>query len=476
MEFQVKVIVSSLNIRSGPGTSYDTLGTVTEGNIFTIVETNSDSTWGKMQSGGWISIKDAYVKKITPTTDSDGKIYEDGVFRRNTNNNGWVSYNDNNEIFMRNKANTGWVGGAGKVDYPIINRRNSTNTGWVQIYPGGVVEENTEVVLEGETKMADYRKYWANWRKSFARQGWAIARDATGQAGGIQFGLINLQAKKVIRGCGSVLDPGTPKFGGGNGASGNYNLSQIAFFRGTKHPTWASGNPLGSHDSTGYFGYAWKSTGPRSPIPTGDLILNANNGRSAFLRWANNTNNYGSFMCIYNGETENSTAGSYSKEYSRYYLTIENFKMQLYGYKYSANRVFSDDGIIKTMVSRAVNNTRNTTHYIDVVVPEDKANLPIEKIAQGINNGTIPYVKPKDMMTYSDFDYKPCILQQNGTILVTSPIYNDYDIVQYKFEGEWHDAIALSPRNFKVLNTSTEARIMNNLTGEIYFQMLLEWE
>ena len=53
------------------------------------------------------------------------------------------------------------------------------------------------------------------------------------------------------------------------------------------------------------------------------------------------------FMCIYNGETENSTAGSYSKEYSRYYLTIENFKMQLYGYKYSANRVFSDDGIIK---------------------------------------------------------------------------------------------------------------------------------
>lgn len=152
MEFQVKVIVSSLNIRSGPGTSYDTLGTVTKGDIFTIVETNSDSTWGKMQSGGWISIKDAYVKKITPTTDSDGKIYEDGVFRRNTNNNGWVSYNDNNEIFMRNKANTGWVGGAGKVDYPIINRRNSTNTGWVQIYPGGVVEENTEVVLEGETK------------------------------------------------------------------------------------------------------------------------------------------------------------------------------------------------------------------------------------------------------------------------------------------------------------------------------------
>lgn len=64
----------------------------------------------------------------------------------------------------------------------------------------------------------------------------------------------------------------------------------------------------------------------------------------------------------------------------------------------------------------------------------------------------------------------------NDTILVTSPIYNDYDIVQYKFEGEWHDAIALSPRNFKVLNTSTEARIMNNLTGEIYFQMLLEWE
>lgn len=477
MEFQVKIIVSSLNIRSGPGTSYDILGTVTEGGIYTIVETNSDSTWGKLQSmNGWISIKDEYVTKLSSSTDDDGQVYEDGVFRRNSNNNGWVSFNDSNEIFMRNAANTGWVGGSADKGYPTIYRRNESNTGWIQIYPGGVVENTVIVPLEGETKMANYRKNYGNWRYSYARQGWGIVRNANGPAGGIQFGLIGLKYSNITGG-GNVVDPGEPTFGGGTGGSGNYNRIQLVQFRGCKHGTWATGNPLNTHDSTGYFGYKWKSAGAYTAMPEAPLNLTSNNGRSAFLRWANNTNGYGSWMCMYNGETSRDVGQSASVEYSNNYLTIENFNMKLYGYKYSAHRVASEEyGKAKTMVAMSLSNTKTTKNYIDVVVPSNIATLSLDRIITGINNGEIDYIEPKELMTYSDFDYKPCIMQQYNDILVTSPIYNDYDVLQYKYEDEWHDAINVSPRNYKVLKGSTEARIINSLTEEIYFQMLLEWE
>lgn len=474
MAYQVKVIVSSLNIRNGPGTSYDIIGNISDKGIYTINSTNDAGTWGQLLSGGWISLGTSYVKKLEPTTDDDGNVYDDGVFKRNTNNNGWINYNDTNEIFMRNAANTGWVGGDAKENYPVIYRRNSDNNGWIQIYPGGVVQVNEEVPLEGETKMANYRKNYGNWRYSYARQGWGIVSNANGPAGGIQFGLIGLKYSN-IEGGGNVVDPGTPRFGGGTGGSGNYNAVQLVQFRGCKHTTWASGNPLSKHDSTGFFGYKWKSAGAYSSMPEADLMLSSNNGRSAFLRWANNTNGYGSWMCMYNGETNGT--GSASSEYSANYLTIEKFNMKLYGYKYSAHRVASEEyGKARTMIAMSLSNTKTTSHYIDVVVPSDKANLSLENIIKGINNGDISYIEPKDMMTYSDFDYKPCIMQQYNDTLVTSPIYNEFDKVQYKFNEKWFDAISLSPRNFKILKNSTEARILNDLTGEIYFQMLLEWD
>ena len=474
MEYQVKVIASSLNIRNGPGTSYDIIGNISDKGVYTIVANNSDNTWGQLLSGGWISLGTSYVKKLEPTTDDSGNVYDDGVFKRNTNNNGWINYNDTNEIFMRNAANTGWVGGDAKENYPVIYRRNSDNNGWIQIYPGGVVQATEDIPLEGETKMANYRKNYGNWRYSYARQGWGIVRNANGPAGGIQFGLIGLKYS-TIEGGGNIVDPGTPKFGGGTGGSGNYNAMQLVQFRGCKHTTWASGNPLSKHDSTGYFGYKWKSAGAYSKMPEANLMLSSNNGRSAFLRWANNTNGYGSWMCMYNGETNGT--GSASSEYSANYLTIEKFNMILYGYKYSAHRVASEEyGRARTMVAMSLSNTKTTTNYIDVVVPSDKANLSLDNIIKGINNGNIAYIKPKDMMTYADFDYKPCIMQQYDDNLVTSPIYNEFDKVQYKFNDVWYDAISTSPRNFKVLKNSTEARIMNDLTGEIYFQMLLEWD
>ena len=59
--FVVKVTTSLLNIRKGPGVSYDITGSVKKGEVFTIVETQNG--WGKLKSGaGWISL--GYTEKI----------------------------------------------------------------------------------------------------------------------------------------------------------------------------------------------------------------------------------------------------------------------------------------------------------------------------------------------------------------------------------------------------------------------------
>lgn len=66
-KFKVKVDISNLNIRKGPGTNYGKTGKFTGKGIFTIVEkksgTGSKSGWGKLKSGlGWISLD--FTKKI----------------------------------------------------------------------------------------------------------------------------------------------------------------------------------------------------------------------------------------------------------------------------------------------------------------------------------------------------------------------------------------------------------------------------
>ena len=53
--YTVKVVVSALNIRSGPGTNYDIVGCIKDGGIYTIIQ--QDGNWGFLKSKvGWISL------------------------------------------------------------------------------------------------------------------------------------------------------------------------------------------------------------------------------------------------------------------------------------------------------------------------------------------------------------------------------------------------------------------------------------
>lgn len=58
-----KVIASSLNVRSGPGTSYEIKDKVKKGEVYTITEISG--SWGKLKSGaGWINVSEKYCKRM----------------------------------------------------------------------------------------------------------------------------------------------------------------------------------------------------------------------------------------------------------------------------------------------------------------------------------------------------------------------------------------------------------------------------
>ena len=60
--YTVRVTAAALNIRSGPGVSYKVVSTITDGGVYTIVDTKNG--WGKLKSGvGWISLK--YTTRVT---------------------------------------------------------------------------------------------------------------------------------------------------------------------------------------------------------------------------------------------------------------------------------------------------------------------------------------------------------------------------------------------------------------------------
>lgn len=70
--YLVKVNVDNLNIRTGPGTNYPSVGKTGKG-IFTIVEEargqvnhrGTMGTWGKLKSGaGWICVSLGYTQKL----------------------------------------------------------------------------------------------------------------------------------------------------------------------------------------------------------------------------------------------------------------------------------------------------------------------------------------------------------------------------------------------------------------------------
>lgn len=59
--FLVKVSITDLNIRKGPGTNYGKTGKYTGKGVFTITDVKSgqgsDAGWGKLKSGaGWIAL------------------------------------------------------------------------------------------------------------------------------------------------------------------------------------------------------------------------------------------------------------------------------------------------------------------------------------------------------------------------------------------------------------------------------------
>jgi uncharacterized protein YraI len=65
--FLVRVSITDLNIRKGPGTDYAKTGRYTGKGVFTIMEVHSgqgsDSGWGRLKSGaGWISLD--YVTRL----------------------------------------------------------------------------------------------------------------------------------------------------------------------------------------------------------------------------------------------------------------------------------------------------------------------------------------------------------------------------------------------------------------------------
>lgn len=66
VNYRVRVSISNLNIRKGPGTNYDKTGKYTGIGVFTIVaesEGEGATKWGRLKSGaGWISLD--FAKKI----------------------------------------------------------------------------------------------------------------------------------------------------------------------------------------------------------------------------------------------------------------------------------------------------------------------------------------------------------------------------------------------------------------------------
>lgn len=61
--FKVKILVNTLNIRSGPSTTYPIVGQIHKDEVYTIIK--AQGSWGFLKSQiGWINLNPGYCKKI----------------------------------------------------------------------------------------------------------------------------------------------------------------------------------------------------------------------------------------------------------------------------------------------------------------------------------------------------------------------------------------------------------------------------
>lgn len=395
-------------------------------------------------------------------------VQSEGVYRRNDADTGWVDFNDNNEIYIRNADDTGWNNGS---KYPdgMIYRRNSADTGWEQIYPLGIISEDSPPITTTSASMSTKQKSYPNWKDGSSRQGWCI-KDG---AGGEQFGIISCPGSKVP-GSGKILTVGTVYFSGTLGAAGNYNASQTISFRGTTFSGLGSGDPFGTHDKSSPFTFTWKAGGSGSSIPKDTVNVSGARGTTA-LNWMNNVSNYGRQLCTYNGETSSSVGSSYESTYSNNYLNITKFVLELKGYKYEASRMLlSRPKSAPKMFSLYSNSgIPSDEKYLDIAVPKGLEFADTESLIKMIENEEIKYNSGAKLESFNDFDYKPVIYSIDNNKVVTSPIFDMGVRVQYKINGLWKEALNLNPREYIIGAGSTEVMLINIKTDEDYYHVYL---
>lgn len=129
--YTVKVTVTDLNIRSGPGTNYKIVGQTGKG-VFTIVEEAlgaGATKWGKLKSGaGWISLD--FVEGAKPVVDTEIKLNDIINFK---GGNYFVSSTGGKYYTGKpGKAKVTQIVKGAKYPYHVIRTDNTTSVyGWV---------------------------------------------------------------------------------------------------------------------------------------------------------------------------------------------------------------------------------------------------------------------------------------------------------------------------------------------------------
>ena len=77
-DVEFRVSVSSLNIRSGPGTNYSVVGSVKKGEIYKPFESGQNGAWGKIKlpnsKSGWVYM--SYMESLDKCLESETQVNE----------------------------------------------------------------------------------------------------------------------------------------------------------------------------------------------------------------------------------------------------------------------------------------------------------------------------------------------------------------------------------------------------------------